>query len=1229
MEGACLCFLKSACQCLVSQAASTATNEMAVQAGVQADAMILAEELGEMHKFLADVEEYDYEEAGGEMEPSGDAEEERRWVDKIRDMACDIEDCLLQLAPHRESPSLWRVRWASLAPRHSIAAELKDLVSQVKRVSEIRERYQRARDRAVRKPAVKPVEEGAWPVEWKVDLGHLLARPDESLLVISVWQMAAGGKATSLIDLVYDDAKMFQCRAWVTATHPMSLTEFLRGLARQLQANENDCPPPVSQSTLRFLGDTERMGTEELMTVVAHHLSAKRYLVVVEDVCTRPTWDWIKVFFPDHRNGSRIIATSQRADVARHCARRPRRSFALEGVKQDDARLYVSSDKVSAIQPFLAFSKYSVISADGGSLASCWISIIILLLVPRQVQLMGKQPAATMAIAKIYLSSCCQLCMSSFQAATSESNVVIKIDPYSQFVGRREEVADLTKRILEDGPDCCPISVYGPSGIGKSLLMRKVVYDGQGISRRFERLAWITLVHPFNQEEFQQSIISQFQACSPGWRKESGSHIEDMAGDKLATKMFQLMKVGRSLVILDGLSEEEEWDQVKSCLWSSDGIKDNCTIVVTTTNPAVAHHCSGNRNSPYKLNPLDSAAVRQLFYHKVFKRDGLIELHEQMDYLANRIIEKCVGDLRAIIIISGLLGTKARTLAAWERVRKRYDLELENNPGLGVANAAGKLSYDDLPSHMKYLLQYLSIFPRGYNLMRRRLATAWVAEIYNMHERGNNAEELEKIFDGLITRGMIHPLKRVEITGGRVNGCHVGDVFQQLGDFKAKTGDWFHILDDHSVNRNPAISQPRHLVIKSGWIRHEDEFKKIDHSCARSLTVFGEWSSFFISPSMRLLRVLDLEDTTGLVEHDDLEKIGEFQHLKYLGLRNTGITRLPNSLGKLQCLEVLDIRGTYIAKLPSTVIHLARLCHLRGGTMAASMEDNAQRDFTGGVTRCCPQSLQNATLSAFCKCLLPTFQRKKPHGVHAPKNIGKLKFIITLGTIDVAGSRSVMKEIQKLTQLQRLGFTGVTYRNSKHLCSILERLQNLRSLMVHSGDSLGGLDIVSSPPRHLETLKLYGTLGTLPRWIKTLHNLQKLCLRTTLLGHDAVQIIAKLPKLIMLHLLAKSIVVEEMEFQSDAFPKLELLQLDRLENLVSVSFPGGALPNLEVLQVDNCNLLRGPVLRQFHKLPKIKKILLDGCMVFKKQEERKLRNAFMLVQTVLRWYGKARKGTSQ
>jgi hypothetical protein len=361
MEVPCLLLLKSACQCLVSQATSSAGKEIALQEGVVNDAKFLSEELEEMHKYLVNVER---NEAGEVVEPgsSHDVKESRGWVDKIRDMACDIEDCLRDLGPHGvEGLSLQNLRWATLASRHSVAAELKDLVSQVRHLSERKERYQRAGGRAVRRPAVGKEEARLVvpDIDWRVDLGQLLGQPDESLVVIAVWLMKdpaaadGGARAASLIGEIFDDAEQFQCRAWVTATHPVSVTEFLRALVRQLLANDSALPSLVA------LGDTETMGTEELMKKAGHHLGEKRYLVIVEDVCTRPVWDWIKLFLPDHRNRSRIIVTSRRADVARHCAGRPTRSFMLERVVDDDARVYVSSDQVSTLSQRSSFSNLS------------------------------------------------------------------------------------------------------------------------------------------------------------------------------------------------------------------------------------------------------------------------------------------------------------------------------------------------------------------------------------------------------------------------------------------------------------------------------------------------------------------------------------------------------------------------------------------------------------------------------------------------------------------------------------------------------------------------------------------------------------------------------------------------------------------------------------------------------------------------------------------------------
>ena len=121
-----------------------------------------------------------------------------------------------------------------------------------------------------------------------------------------------------------------------------------------------------------------------------------------------------------------------------------------------------------------------------------------------------------------------------------------------------------------------------------------------------------------------------------------------------------------------------------------------------------------------------------------------------------------------------------------------------------------------------------------------------------------------------------------------------------------------------------------HLVIGSNWKRDKDVVEsKLDLSHVRSLTVFGEWRSFFISDNMRFLRVLDLEDTMELRDHH-LDQIGQLHHLKYLSLRGCfNILCLPNSFRNLWRLQTLDVRGTSIFELPTTITNFLKLQHLR------------------------------------------------------------------------------------------------------------------------------------------------------------------------------------------------------------------------------------------------------------------------------------------------------------
>jgi len=90
----------------------------------------------------------------------------------------------------------------------------------------------------------------------------------------------------------------FDCGAWITVPHPLDGAEvFRRRLSKELGLARDQSVP--------------------------EYLQEKRYLVIVDDLHSQEEWENICQVFhhqPENRKGSRIIVTTRREDVARHCA---------------------------------------------------------------------------------------------------------------------------------------------------------------------------------------------------------------------------------------------------------------------------------------------------------------------------------------------------------------------------------------------------------------------------------------------------------------------------------------------------------------------------------------------------------------------------------------------------------------------------------------------------------------------------------------------------------------------------------------------------------------------------------------------------------------------------------------------------------------------------------------------------------------------------------------------
>uniref|UniRef100_A0A0D9XF97 NB-ARC domain-containing protein n=1 Tax=Leersia perrieri TaxID=77586 RepID=A0A0D9XF97_9ORYZ len=1173
MEATGLSLAKSALNGVLSYGKSALEDEITLQLGVQREVIFMRNELEMMRSFLMAG-------GGGGKRQHGVV---RTWAKQVRDLAYDVEDCI------RVFSLLPRGGWWSSSPhairlRHRVAADIRVLKARVEEVSQRNLRYRLIVDidddstTAAPPPAATDHQPGGGFLRrrWRrqqqppVDLLPLLIiKGDKSLQVLSV----CSGTATRGGDLIGNalvikealDHPMvpqkFGCQAWVNLTHPFDPTEFLQSMVRQFYVKSlvsNGGNKAQGGSTLGVEAMKKMEATEgrHLGDDFDGYVNDKSYLIVIEGLSTIVQWDWIKTYFPDRGNGSRIIVSTHQMQLAILCTGQPYQVSELS----HDQPVYVFFKEGINYRPTSLSNEieedHSKHMAEGNS------------------QGKGADDSGAMS--------------------TSFFEQV-------QLVGREREKAGLIQLISSGGDQRQVISVWAMGGMGKTTLVRSI-YGSKELSGHFEFQAWLTVPHPFSLRDFFRNLAEQLQYYKSQGKSErnvefgvSATNIHRLANMKVEDVILEsaeLLKGNKYLIVIDDLSSIREWESIIPEFHDE---KNGSCIIITTRVASVAKHCSVEDQNVYNLESLKDDASHDLFYKKVFKETENIDRRPAIIEQANLILKKCNGLPLAITAIGGFLATRPKIVMEWQKLNDHITAELEINPSLEMIRTVLTSSYDGLPHHLKSCFLYLSIYPAAYSIRRRRLIRCWIAEGYSKELRGMTAEEIgESYLADLMNRSMIQPSKTVVGVSGIVRLCKVHDLMREIIIPKAMEESLVFALDEYSCLNSQAQDTVRHLTISSTWERDASVFATmLELSHLRSLTVFGEWRSFLISDKMRLLQVLDLEDAVGVKDHD-IKQVGKLILLKYLSLRGcSDVFHLPGSLGNLRHLETLDIRDTSIVKLPMTTMKLQRLQYLRAGKKPAyGYNPMASTEKLGMSCRDFLASIyQNIGWSSSSNRFA-----SGPYFVEVPKHIGKLKALNTLGIVHVSKEKGILKELKQLTQLRKLGVAGVNMENCKEFCSVVACHERLLSLSVLS-EGMQGLSSclahMSLPPINLQSLKLYGNLSKLPEWVGLLQNLAKLKLCGTMLKQDAIELLAMLPNLTILRLLRGSFWGEEICF-GKTYSSLAMLELAWLPELQSVNIRRESLPKLELLHINYCRLLKGgDKISGLEFLPTLKEMLFD------------------------------------